>query len=65
MRNKRGQTALEYAALITVLAGIVAYFLLSSGTGSLKSKINDTYNAAVGKVSTAQGWLTNTMKPTP
>ncbi len=60
-RSKKGQSALEYAALITLLAAVVAVFLWGNQAGSLKSKVESVYSSASGKVDTAKGWLDNTM----
>ena len=61
LRKKKGQSALEYAALITVLAAVVAFFVWGSSAGSVKSKVDATYESATGKIDTAKGWLDNTM----
>ena len=62
MRSIKGQSALEYAALITVLAGVVAFFVWGSQAGSINSKVKDTYTAATGKIDSAKKWIDNTMK---
>jgi len=63
LRSKRGQSTLEYAALITVLAAVVAWFIWGNGGDfTLKGKVNATYSTAMGKIDTAKGWLEGSMK---
>ena len=57
MRNEKGQSALEYAALITVLAGIIFFFL----NGTMKNKITAAYQSSENKVTKSTGWLDNSM----
>lgn len=61
MRNRKGQSALEYAALITLLAAVVAFFLMSNNQG-LNKAINDTYKTSGDKVTAAQQALNKTMQ---
>jgi Flp pilus assembly pilin Flp len=57
MRNKRGQSALEYVALITLLAGIVVAFIFSRNEGSMGTQIRGVYTSAGGQVDKAAGWM--------
>jgi len=58
MRNRKGQSALEYAVLITLIAGVVLVLVWTT----LKPNVEGTYNSGLGKVTTATGWLDSTMK---
>lgn len=65
LKNRKGQTALEYAALLVVLAAVVAVFIWGSsgeGSASLRGKVEQVYTTATGKVDTSKGWLDNIMK---
>lgn len=62
LRKKKGQSALEYAALITLLAAVVAFFVWGSGAGTVKTKVDSTYTAAADKIDTAKDWLNATMR---
>ena len=64
-RKSKGQSTLEYVALITLLAAVAVYFVWGNSEGTLKSKVNSVYTSATGKVDTAKGWLDNTMGGVP
>jgi Flp pilus assembly pilin Flp len=64
LKKRKGQTALEYAALLVVLAAVVAVFIWGTGgsEGSLRGKVEKVYTRSTNKVSAAHGWLKDIMK---
>lgn len=62
LRSRKGQSALEYAALITVLAAIVAALIFGAQSGTIRTNVEGTYNSTVEKIGTAQGWITQSMQ---
>lgn len=57
IRNKKGQSALEYAILITVLA-LAAFAIVNN---VVKPRVDNVYNSAGGKIDASKGWLDSSM----
>ncbi len=56
MRQKRGQSTLEYILLVTVIIG--ALILIASDTGGLRTAIENVFNRSGDKVDQASTLLT-------
>lgn len=62
-RNKKGQSALEYAALITLLAVIVFTLVYNRNSEvSLHTKVNTTYTSVINKVGNVTTWYNETIR---
>jgi len=61
-RKERGQSALEYAALITLLAGIVFLLVYGNNPITLQEHVNSTYSTVISKVNQTTGWYNNTIR---
>ncbi|MEI6437124.1 MAG: class III signal peptide-containing protein [Candidatus Omnitrophota bacterium] len=61
LKNKRGQSTLEYIILMTAVVVAIVAFLVSPGS-PFKSSLNKTLNTTTGAMETVSGKLTDTFQ---
>ena len=47
IKNKRGQSTVEYVLLVTAVVAVIIAFVSGSGNGGFQSQLNTTLNSAV------------------
>ena len=58
IKNKRGQSTVEYVLLVTAVVAVIIAFVTGSKSG-LQAQLNSTLNGAVTDVGTLGDRLTN------
>jgi uncharacterized protein (UPF0333 family) len=59
IKNKRGQSTVEYVLLVTAVLAVIIAFESQQGTHSLQGQMNSTLQQAADDISTMQGTLVN------
>jgi Flp pilus assembly pilin Flp len=72
IKNKRGQSTVEYVLLVTAVLAVIIAFVSGSGNGGFQSQLNTTLNQATnemnseaGRLSTSHAASTSTDQGTP
>jgi hypothetical protein len=58
IKNKRGQSTVEYILLVTAVVAVIIAFESGNGSGTFKNTLSDTLNSATQDISSMQDRLT-------
>jgi Flp pilus assembly pilin Flp len=64
LKNKRGQSTVEYVLLVTAVIAVIIVMVTSKNSG-LQSQLNSTLNSAIGQVGTMSDKLANSETTPP
>ena len=60
IRNKKGQSTLEYIILVTAIVAVMVVFLRPDNTGALYKTVNTAYTTVTDEMTEAANALSNT-----
>jgi Flp pilus assembly pilin Flp len=64
IKNKRGQSTVEYVLLVTAVVAVMIVFATGKGTG-IQGQLNSTLNQVTGKIDDMTSQITNSYAPGP
>jgi len=64
IKNKKGQSTVEYILLVTAVIAVIIALVTSNGSG-LRGQMNTTYNTAIDQVGTMSDRLVNSQAAAP
>jgi uncharacterized protein (UPF0333 family) len=57
IKNKRGQSTVEYVLLMTAVVVVIIAFVSNTGNGGFRAQLNATLNSATADMNTMAGTL--------
>ena len=54
IKNKRGQSTVEYVLLVTAVIAVIIAFTTGTGSNTLQSQLNSTLNTVAGDINADQ-----------
>ena len=64
IKNKKGQSTVEYVLLVTAVLGVIIAFVAGSGSG-FKNQLGNSLNTATSDMNSLAGTLGSSHAPTP
>jgi len=58
IKNKRGQSTVEYVLLMTAVVVVIIAFVTNSGKSGFQGQLNSTFSAAAGQINSETDLLT-------
>ena len=65
IKNKRGQSTVEYVLLVTAVIAVIIAFTTGTGSNTLKSQLNTTLSTVAGDINADQLTTSHMAQPAP